>query len=328
MPPRPRDPSKKTIYLDQSTLSDAYRASLDPPTTKDARFKPLRPWVERVAQEANLSLGAPHLFELARTPPEHKAQADGMAAWIDSMPTVWVRSPNDVGLEEQDYWVKIAAGLVPSSPVEAFGAGIRATIQGGAGLLIRDPTKVGEFLDGARKIDTASRGDRLKDMVEAVRKDALVASGWSEERKEQVLAENRRRSLREIARVTVERLNAGKDADLGGTPLSQNVGDDFVELVGRDAKAMPTWRVINALMAYRAERYRNLPDDSPQLENAVGDFADFWHVLTACGYCDVFTCDRRTKTALGDVRAGLGKSKPLAPGKNPTFVADLMATWP
>lgn len=55
MAPRAPDTTKATVYLDQSTVCDAFRVHLQPPGA-DPAFRPLLTWVEHVARDANLCL--------------------------------------------------------------------------------------------------------------------------------------------------------------------------------------------------------------------------------------------------------------------------------
>jgi len=83
MPSKLYDPSKPTFYLDQSTLCDAFRAH-DSVKPSDAAYRPLLPWIERIAREANLCVSLIHISELAKWTDVKMANA--FAAWLDGLP--------------------------------------------------------------------------------------------------------------------------------------------------------------------------------------------------------------------------------------------------
>ncbi len=100
------DPTRKTIYLDQSTISDAFLAT-EGRSNSDRGYAPLRDWIERVAHEANLCLSTAHLVEVARFP--EIVTGDRIVLWLESLPTVWVRPADDIAEDEDEVWTKFAA---------------------------------------------------------------------------------------------------------------------------------------------------------------------------------------------------------------------------
>lgn len=87
------DATRKTIYLDQSTISDAFLAT-EGKRNSDVGYEPLQGWIARVSREANLCLSTAHLVELARFP--ELVMADRIIVWLDSLPIVWVRPMDDI----------------------------------------------------------------------------------------------------------------------------------------------------------------------------------------------------------------------------------------
>src|SRR5580658_6508555 len=64
------------------------------------------PWVERVAQQANLCLSFAHLLELENWGDRNTARA--MVEWYDGLPTVWTLSRHDDAHEfESEHWTKV-----------------------------------------------------------------------------------------------------------------------------------------------------------------------------------------------------------------------------
>lgn len=341
MPPRAYDSTKKTFYLDQSTVSDAFRATAGPGVTGDPGYAPLRPWIERVAHEANLWFSTAHILETARL--NHAMTAEGLAAWVDSLPTVWVRSLLDVDPEEDDYWTKVAAGLTPSTKVVAFTSDIASAF----GTMHNRPDITAALADAAGSIypflDTAriakvfeSRKRDMKEIVEAfiANEKWVTERGWTDQQKAADLARKRRLHVRETASEAIDRMNARFDPDLGGSSLSKTHVDSLVTLFQKNAKAMPGWRVQNALLGALALSYRKMsaPGDEKALDERLGDFFDYQHLSVAGAYADVFTCDGKVAAAITKARVGVGRSPPLKrkghPEGTPGFVAHLMATWP
>lgn len=118
MPPKSRDPDRPTFYLDQSTLSDAFRSTfVEGARRSDPAYLPLRPWIERVAREANLCLSSTHVLELAAW---SELEADAMAEWLDSLDIVWMRSYPDVQRAEDEYVVRVVAGVHDAEPTSPF----------------------------------------------------------------------------------------------------------------------------------------------------------------------------------------------------------------
>lgn len=117
MASRTRDHGKPTFYLDHSTLCDAFRAhAVGATTPAHEAYRPLLPWIERVAAEANLCLSIVHLAELGRW--GDRTSADAIARWYERLPIVWVRGLAAVQESEEDYWTKVAAGVHPARDVD------------------------------------------------------------------------------------------------------------------------------------------------------------------------------------------------------------------
>jgi hypothetical protein len=110
MTSRSHRPDKPTIYLDHSTLCDAFKAvHIDPDgADTDRTYAPLCGWVERVSVEANLCLSVFHLADLAGWT---KSSASVMARWLDTLEIVWMLNPQQVERAEGTYWLKVAAGV-------------------------------------------------------------------------------------------------------------------------------------------------------------------------------------------------------------------------
>ena len=333
--PRLREKSKRTIYLDQSTLCDAFRSCMQPPSAV-AEYRPLMPWIERVAHEANLCLSTAHIIEIAGIPQKHLVQAEGIAAWVDALPTVWVRSVNEVVPEEADYWTKRAAGIVPSGEPENFTDDIAdaySTMDPAARrTAAATPGSIYPFLDAAREYGFEDARDRMREVAEAIRtvyeQRRALGIVFTDARQRQ----ERRTAIRTLALEAIERVNARNDADLGGQQLPRTTMDLLVDLWEKDPTVLPSWRIRLAHTTYLAERYGKISSDKKLRAETRSDWVDYQHVAVAAAHCAVFTCDGRVAASIREARVGLGLSPPLTaknhPGGIAGFVAALMSMWP
>lgn len=334
MAPRVPDRAKPTVYLDQSTICDAFQAHLQP--SRHHVYRPLLPWIERVAHEANLCLSTAHIAEVSRW--SDHATANALADWIDGLPTVWIRSMSDLGDEEDEYWTKVAAGLNPSVDVEPFTSSLIAAFSeitaDASTEALRRPGSIHPFLDIARAHGFRGLEAWMSETIHEVLVDREWAreQRWSDDRKDEEIAHKRRVDLRIRAEEARMRINMRSDADLKGRQLDAAVQDALVNLVERDSLAMPTWRTTGAFSARFAEVASGLRPPSSKERELVSSFFDYQHLAVAAAHCDVFTCDRMVREAISPTREKLGRSTTLAAGKHPGglagFVADLMSTWP
>ncbi|MBI2392160.1 MAG: hypothetical protein HYV09_21405 [Deltaproteobacteria bacterium] len=120
MAAHPRRPTKPSVYLDQSTLSDAFRAGLinDRKPDRLRGYGPLAPCVERVASDADLCVSILHAQELAAW--EDVAMAHGLAKWLDGLEVVWMHATEAAQAIEDDHWLAVAVGLREPSPAPVF----------------------------------------------------------------------------------------------------------------------------------------------------------------------------------------------------------------
>ena len=333
MPPRPHDPSKPTVYLDQSALSGAFKATHGYGNESE-HYKPLLPWIERVAHGANLCLSGAHIAEVSKFPPSETMLAERMIAWIDALPTVWVRSLIEIGPLEEDYWTKVSADVAPGNAVDAFSSRLYETFGWGTEALSRlhDPGSIREYVDAGRIYTFEREKERMRNLVPTLHENEALfrEAGWDDAKRAKATAYNRRVALRTVARDAVVRLNMRNDPDLGGRKLSQDLQDALVDLYARDARAMPSYRVQAAFVDHTRARYIGMQPGSKNVQkNTPGDFFDYEHASVAAAYCDVFTCDVRSLPPVASVRAGLGLGASLAPaGDVQGFVSSLVATFP
>jgi hypothetical protein len=325
---------KPSVYPDNSTLCDAFRAAM-PGGRADRAYAPLKAWFERVALEANLCLSIHHLSELARW--SDQDTADAMAAWYEALPIVWAKSTQTIEAEEGEHWTKVAAG-VTSPGVNPFSA----TLLGAFHALTPEMTaRLLGSNDQARVLLGASRQmghDReerfMGDTAQTFRDDLAWAdeNGLTTQQRQELEAQNERRALRELAREADTRLTARRDIAYARKPCTGGqVQDLLVELFGRDPTAMPYFRVQRRLWpGFRSRAGRRAGPSNNERAALAGALEDNLHASVGAAYCDVFTCDGEVAEWLGDLRARLGRRPQMTArahvGGANGFVRDLMAT--
>jgi hypothetical protein len=336
VPPRPVLLGKPLVYLDQSTLSDAFRAHavLGAGRAADPAYAPLLPWMEGVAQRGNLVLSMAHLSEIAGLP--DRALADAIVAWFWERDFVWARDIRSVLEQEAEVWTMRALGLGDVESVRPFVASIAAGFRDPSHDLVGDVLSERNPLQGlmnaARQQRSLPGEDDLVQMMAALRADAVAHAARSDEWREERLNYHRRVAIRGLAH----------DADTGlrrrqqdGYEEARERGlhpqDALDQLYARDPACLPADRVMHVLLGGQAVAARRRPDTSEKerkkLRGAGGDIA---HACIGAAYCDVFTCDAEVSDWLGDLRTGFGFSRQLtvreAAGGAARFVAELVAS--
>jgi hypothetical protein len=106
-----------------------------------------------------------------------------------------------------------------------------------------------------------------------------------------------------------------------------SVQDLLVDEMARNPRALPLWRVRQAMMpSFRALVLRLTPG-SKRDAKLLGDVLDAEHAGVGAAYCDVFTCDVENAPTITPVRMGLGFDAPIAirPGQRAAFLDELEA---
>lgn len=320
MPSKLYDPTKPTFYLDQSTLSYAFKG--------EGPFTALQAWVRRVAEEANLCISLAHVFELVLIEDEEKRRA--MAAWLDTLHFVPCHLQFHIKPLEADYWLKKAVGIEPARKVLPFVPALALTRDGfmwwGHSFvemldLGRDELRL---LSEKMRVESLVHVDELQDDTHAADKRK-----WSKSRRQQQTAFKRRRALRLLAQEAHQRLVESDDPEYAGRAGTSPMRH-FERYVLGTPKALPCLRVSWAFLRQYRHVVAKLKPGTPGYLAHKSGLSDRTHLLGAA-YCDVFTCDGLVSTCLGDVRTKLGFRHPqiTLKGKTPeAFVAALAATWP
>jgi hypothetical protein len=341
MPAKLFDPAKPTFYLDNSTLSSAWKAHRhDQSAGAYAAFAPLIPWVERVATEANLCLSYAHILEPENWADRNTARA--MIEWYDGLPTVWMRSRFDDADEfEAEYWTKVAVGVRVDGDGEAFAPSLltafRAMSVENVRRLLSEPKPLLALFDA--KIDLVPRVNAFIDLLVQVAQDHQWADAqqWTDERKQDRMAYNIRVALRTAARSADRRLALREDTAYAAKGCTGgDVQDLLVALYEREPRAMPLFRVDRRFVEGASARIKRGEVRDGRVSNAIrnalkGSLCDWIHVMGAA-YCDVFTCDGAVSDWLGNLRTTMGLRPQLAlqghPGESEGFVQALIGTWP
>ncbi len=335
MPPRPLNPAKPAIYLDQSALSDAIRSCL-----LEERLRPESPaysdlfsWVNRVASEANLCLSSTHILETAAW-----SEAEPMAAWLDGLETVWLRSYPDVQRDEDEELVRRIAGVANVEPTNPFAGSFLASFRADSLAknlpeLLRDPSLV-VAVRGARDRPPTGEREFMPGFLTALRHDRVRArdEGISEKQLRDGIARKWRSGLCVRAVEAHQRLVSHDRAYIATGSTEASVQQPFVNGYEQDVQVLRVTRVIRAYTeGFERETAAQQPGSNAAKKRHAGGFLDLAHAATPAAYCDVFTCDEFTARCLGDVRAQWGLEPPLAKRRDEShveFVAKVIATWP
>jgi len=340
-----RDATQPTIYLDTSTISDAFKAH-GAAADQLAAFRPLLPWCERVAQEANLCMSVMHLAEFSRW--GDVETADKIARWVDATPIVWLGSmAHRIQTLEAQAWTRIAVGADAIPAGVPFCEGLAAAFKDltpAAERLLSGPEPALRMVRDLRpSADWTARWEgwrtQFVDWLMVVVEDhrAATEAGWSEGQKRAQQARNDERELRKVALAADTQLLA--DGDEGYLWKRADVTDVGALLLGLyhfDPRALPLFRLgsrFNAGAIARAMRGRQDGGvASKSVRKELGSaFGDYVH-LAGGAYCDVFTCDGAVASWIDDVREKAGLRRQVTarnhPGGPAGFVAELIASVP
>src|SRR5438046_771957 len=109
MAAKPWNPRLPTVYLDQSTLSAAFRAFRPEDPQTSASYLHLAQWIEQICENVNVCISLAHVLELASTGAAgthwNIAHAKKMATWLDGLPLVWTAFVPKVRADEAIYWL-------------------------------------------------------------------------------------------------------------------------------------------------------------------------------------------------------------------------------
>lgn len=327
MPWKPTSVGKRSFYLDQSTLSDAYKSLRLEAPTREREYLPLVDWVRRVAHEANLCISWPHVYELAAW---DGPEAGAMAQWLDELPLVWVNQAPRVTRSELECGLRREAGLPESLP-EPFASSYLATYESlelDALCQFLGHTSLPEIVRMARNASpTRWRDQSLK--YARMLHDDRKQSAWHPNFARQFLNARERERLRKV----LQRMLDGLGIDKHGHSARDrfNIVDATLKRIVAHPQEYRCYHTTQLLAFEFAHRSAVVTPGTKRF-NAMGSSGlDMQHAAPA-SYCDVFTCDMLTSSWLSDVRASLyGLPRQFARGEYPSseaFVNALLAAGP
>lgn len=319
MPGKPITRGRPLVYLDHSTLVDAFAGR---ETTAPADTRDLLRTVERIASTANLCLSLTHAWELAHY--DHEARRRDRSRWIESLPVVWCHSDNEVIEREVINAVAGSArGTVIAPPLPAVPSFL---------------SLFGEALTG-EALAYALTHPSLEDFVEFIASEPKLLAGLEGIRRLSVdgarrLYTDHVAGLRAVDESTMRaelerrlRLNLEHDLRAAAARLRSNPhGEFFVmrsgilvppsdEDVLSAVRGLPDLRTLP--FVFLSQRVtQNMAFESARLRPSVtsrafdqqrGDAYDNFHLVGAA-YCDLFTCDTRTARWLAGGRELIGRA--------------------
>jgi len=334
MPARCRRSERPTVYLDQSTLSDAFSAMDALADDSRAAFQPLVTWVHEAAREANLCLSPAHILELSGWA---HSDGDAMAAWLDGLDTVWLYPVQRLLQREDERLVREIAGLDPPSRIEPFAPSFLSLFEGTwtpeqLAEALAQPT-IATAVRQTRSRPTDGRRSYMPRLHADIQRDRERAGNdrLSDSCRRDVLKDKRRLAIRKKANDAHLRL-AAADPDYAAASASRsNLVDGFVHRVVADPAALPVDTVVRTLFrGFEEVTARRQPGSKRVQRDFGGSFDDFTHAAAGAAYCDVFTCDEVTAECLGGARERLGLSPPLFRRRGEPascFIERLFAAW-
>lgn len=177
-----------------------------------------------------------------------------------------------------------------------------------------------KYRQGGSDVARAFRADRAQ----------MRAEGGTEAELQKRIAAKRDDYLRKMAEQAHQRLRGEPGYSVRDVGPIQ---DRIVDICRTQPKALPAVRIG---WAFDEEFVKSVelrtPGSKEDRAQLPGTFGDRTHAFVGGGYCDVFTCDKRTAGAIAETRRTLGFKPPFAPGGytggTSKYVADLMAEVP
>ena len=297
MPSKRRDAAQPTVYLDNSTLCDAFKAKR---FNGSAHYQELFAWVESIAPRVNLCLCLNgHLGDLA--PWADLETADAMAAWYDAMPIVWVRSFSDVWEAEDNDAVMLAL-TGKRRPVNPYGPSMMVAFHE----LTADAASQ---LLGANAVPKASRALRtsgkanearewMVSMVPIVYADRRDHRHLSDAQKTNIIATKHYEQLDDKAKSALMRLQRIGAIAIGAFSPKE-AASRLRASFDADPTLLPSWRLSTDVSASVLEAMSRKPTLSAKVrKDFSGTFFDYVHAAVGAAYCDVFTCDAKIAPAV------------------------------
>ncbi len=297
---KPFSAGKPTVYLDTSTLSDAFFSCSVESDKREPDYAPLISWIERVAGEANLVLSGNHLLELRDWKSERECRA--LVTWLDGLPVVWAHSFGTVLMLEDEHWLLRAFGQDPDA-VLPFAPSL------GSSFDVLSPEASATFLTQRSLWDVVQslgyRSSRPRNIAVG------AASGYRYDQQFGLPAEEHDRiaEWNSTAMLADRAIEASRRLASKGFRLPARSGREvaaaLTSVLAAQPRALPLERVMRAFTKGFFAKSRRLEEGSKKAGKQASTTHDAAHLVGAA-YCDVFTCDGDVAEWLGDVRVSLG----------------------
>lgn len=307
--------SQMTVYLDWSHYCDALAAA----EQGDTSLRDLINWISR---EHDLCMSFTHLMELANGGDTERVFK--RAEWLDSLRCKWIKSKHDIEPLESEAFLLTQLNGVPSTPslfASSFLSLFPTWTPENLSKALSDPT-VAHF---CRNLHKTPAGDGLREryrgqFLAQVERLASDRRSVIENGQENDLAELKKKRLRaeltENLTAAHNRLatmhESGYMEDSGVLALPPN-SESLKNAIGYaevHPAALPLQSVARFVVSNLADAAARQTTGTGKFEKRhAGDFFDLNHLIGAA-YCDVFTCDKRTSSYLGEYRVSVLSRRP------------------
>lgn len=292
-------------------MCDAFRSATDP---SHSAWVPLHRLI--ASGVANICMTSVHLIELAGW--QDATRADAAGQWLDALPIVWMESAADIDLAECKVALlrELGAQVPPFSPflgsfVQLFTRGL-TPVRASAML---ECATVAAFLTQARGRNLGplrAYSVSLARDLSMDRKRAVDEGFSDEEILEVFLAAERAGYTRFVERADrALREEDGYRNHLIDVPSEVELRQAIHRIVS-DRRSLPAVRATSEAMSRFALRVRVQDPSSQRFAKHQSSWPDMVHCGAGAAYCDVFTCDARTASDLGDFRERIGRKPQLA----------------
>ena len=290
------------VYLDSSTLADAFGAVHVHTPSGHSPYEKLYILIGKVSAEGSLCYSTTHLEELVEWDPVERVIA--FAEWIESLEPVWCRSADRALDGELQWWLRRELGMSRSTEYSPFSESFTGVIgapsspSGAADLLAKH-----RLQDKVR--DVYSRRAHLPD-IKGFSTDAFRQlhrdrmRGYPPELIENVISERTVQGLGSRARQLWPTLVAERPG------LSEADVVNASRALVSQPEAIPLDRLMNRTLGGLAKQTTAQDADSRAFRRRYRSAThDIMH-LTGSAYGDIFTCDRRIDEAIGNLRTDRG----------------------
>jgi hypothetical protein len=249
-----------------------------------------------------------HLIELAGW--QDETRADAASQWLDGLPVVWMESAAAIDLAESKVALlrELGAAVPPYSPF------LGSFLQLFPRSLLSCPT-ISAFVEQARGCDLRplrAYSVALASDLSVDRKRAFDDGFNDEDILEMFVAAERAGYARFLERADCAlREQDGYRAHQIELPSEVELRQAIGRIVS-DRSSLPAVRATSEAMVRFALRVRPQDPGSQRFAKHRSSWPDMVHCGPGAAYCDVFTCDARTASDLGDFRKRIGRLPQIA----------------